>query len=353
MKLAVIAPLSGPYAVEGRGLERSTILAVEAARENGTLPRSVDVVSFDDRADPDAAADAARRAVQDPAVFAVIGPMTSACAIAAARTLSGDPMPMITPSATAAELTLQQERPAWRGARVVFRLPPSDAKQGDFDAEYARRRLGLRAFAVIHDAGPYGAGLADSFRRGFEAREGRIAFVAQVAAGDQDFSPLARRLAAEHPDGVFYGGMYFEAARLLRQARAAGFIGVFMSGDGAKSDGFFQLAGDAADGAYVSIGGPLVDALPGIQDFIDRYRKRWDGELPRTLDHYAFVAAQTALWAMRKTGGDRRKAIDAIRSTPHETMMGTFIFDARGDSLKSLVTMTKADARQRRFEPAY
>ncbi len=351
--LAVIAPLTGTLAADGRGLERAVRLAVEEARAAGTLPRPVKVAVYDDAADPDQAADAARRAADDPSVFAVIGPLTSGCAIAAARVLGPASLPMITPSATAPDLTLQQLRPEWRGERVVFRLPPSDAVQGEADAKYARRRLGLARMAVLHDGTAYGLGLAESFLHAFVARGGEVPLFARIQGGSPDQSAPAATLARLAPDGVFYGGVYTDAGRLLAQARAAGFAGVFMSGDGAKSDDFFKYAGAAADGAYLSVSGVPLELLPSAADFVARYRARWGGDAPRTFDHYAYAAADIALEALRRTGGDRKAAVEEIRSRRHDEMMGTFIFDAKGDSLKSLITMMKADARRKAFVPAY
>jgi branched-chain amino acid transport system substrate-binding protein len=353
LKLAVIAPASGALAADGEGMRRAVTLAIEEERAETGPGRRVEALELDDRGDPAAAADAARRAAADPAVFAVIGPMTSGCAIEAARVLSLETIPMITPSATAAELTLQQESPQWKGARVVFRLPPSDAVQGDSDAEYALRRLGLKKMAVIHDGTPYGLGLAEAFRRGFESRGGVVSFFTQIPRGGDDFSSASGQLAVLRPDGVFYGGVYIEAGKLLKAARGAGFKGAFFSGDGAKSDDFFRYAGDAADGAYLSVSGTPPELLPGAADFIARYRKRWADAAPRTFDHYAYEAARIALWSMRKTGGDRAAEIEAIRAETHDTFVGTFIFDAKGDSLKSVITMLKADGRARRFETAY
>jgi branched-chain amino acid transport system substrate-binding protein len=353
VKLAVISPLTGELAADGQSMGRAVTLAVEDARADGSLTRPVEVLALDDRADPAAAAAAARQAAADPAVFAVIGPLTSGCAIEAARVLAADPLPMITPSATASELTLQQEEPQWPGARVVFRLPPSDALQGDSDAEYALRRLNLKRMAVIHDGTPYGMGLADAFRRGFESRGGGVVSFSSIDRGAADFSLAARQLAQLRPDGVFFGGLYVEAGKLVKQARAAGFAGVFFTGDGAKSDDFFAYAGASGDGAYFSVSGVAIEDLPSAADFVARYRKRWPDAPPRTFDHYSYEAARIALWALAKTGGDRKAAIDAIRSEPHEAMMGTFIFDSKGDSLKSLITIMKADGTRRRFDPAY
>ncbi|MFI5362856.1 MAG: branched-chain amino acid ABC transporter substrate-binding protein [Elusimicrobiota bacterium] len=353
VKLAVIAPLSGELAADGEGLRRAVALALEDARAGEETGRAVEILALDDRADPAAAADAARRAAADPAVFAVIGPLTSGCAIEAARALAANPLPMITPSATASELTLQQERPDWSGARVVFRLPPSDTVQGDSDAEYARRRLALRRVAVLHDGTPYGRGLADSFQRGFELRGGTVPLSLAIERGVGDYGAAARRLASLRPDGVFFGGVYVEAGKLLKQARAAGFKGEFLSGDGAKSADFFLYSGDAGSGAYFSVSGVPLESLQGASGFSARYGRRWSNSAPRTFDHYAYEAARIALWALDKTGGDRKAEIEAIRSEPHEAMMGTFIFDAKGDSLKSLITIMKADAKTKTFETMY
>ena len=353
IKLAVIAPMSGALGSDGQGLEHAVVLAVEDARADGSLTRPVEVIPLDDRAEPAVAADQARRAAEDASVFAVIGPMTSGCALAASRVLAADPMPMITPSATASELTLQQEQSQWSGARVVFRLPPSDALQGDSDAEYAVRRLSLKRMAVIHDGTPYGLGLADAFRRGFESRGGSTTFFASIAPGADDYSEAARRLAELRPDGVFFGGVYPEAGKLVKQARAAGFAGAFFSGDGAKSEDFFKFSGEAGDGAYFSVSGVPLESLPSAAEFIARYRKRFPDAAPRTFDHYAYEAARIALWALDKTNGDRKAAVEAIRAQPHETMMGTLIFDSKGDTLKSLITTMKADAKNRRFDSAY
>jgi branched-chain amino acid transport system substrate-binding protein len=351
--LAVIAPLSGTLSADGRGLVRAATMAVEDARAAGALPRDAAIRAFDDRGDPDAAADAARDAAADPQVFAVLGPLTSGCAIRAARVLGPAGVPMITPSATAPELTLQQTRPDWRGARVVFRLPPSDAVQGESDAAYAFHRLGLRRMAVLHDGTAYGLGLAESFLRAFTGMGGTVGTFLRIEPGRTDLAAPSSALAQDAPDGVFYGGVYTDAGRLLAQSRAAGFRGVFMSGDGAKSRDFFKYAWDAADGAYLSVSGVPLELLPSAADFVKRYRARWGGDDPRTFDHYAYAAADIALDALRRSGGDRKAALGEIRRGRHEEMMGTFLFDAKGDSLKSLITMMKADGRRKVFVPAY
>ena len=70
--------MTGDMAGEGQGLERAVRMAVADEAEATGLP-PVEIVVLDDKADPFEAASVARRATDDPAVFAVIGHMTSGC----------------------------------------------------------------------------------------------------------------------------------------------------------------------------------------------------------------------------------------------------------------------------------
>jgi len=352
-RLVVAAPMTGDMGGEGQGLERSVRMAVEDdAAETGLPP--VEIVVLDDRADPFEAAAVARRAVDDPAVFAVIGHMTSGCAIEASRVYALAPLAMITPSATATALTAQQDRPEWSGERVVFRLPPADGVQGEYAADYAVNRLSLKRVTVVHDRTPYGLGLAESFRGALERKGGSTAGFEAVSRGDRDFTALVQTIEKARPDAVFFGGLYLEAGLFLKQLRAAGWRGSFMSGDGAKSPDLFDTAGAAVDGAYFSVGGVPVEALPSASDFLARYQKQWGGARPRTFDHYGYEAARVALRALRKAGGpDRKKVLEAVRGTQLRTMVGDIVFDSKGDTLRGLVTMTKADFAGKKFEVAY
>lgn len=353
VRLLVAVPMTGDMAASGQGVERGVRMAVEDETALGGLPK-IEVVVSDDRSDPFEAAAVARRAVDDPSVFAVIGHLTSGCAIEASRVYAQAALAMITPSATATALTSQQDRPDWGGERVVFRLPPSDAMQGEFAAEYAVKRLSLKRFVLVHDRSPYGLGLAETFRGALERKGGVASHFEAVTLGDKDFTPVVKMIMAARPEAVFYGGIYMEAGLLIKQARAAGYKGAFLSGDATKNTDFFESAGAASDGAYISISGVPVEALPSAADFIERYQKRWAGAVPRAYDHYGYEAARVALTALRRAGSpDRKKVLEAVRNTNMRAMVGDISFDSKGDTLRGIVTMTKADFARKKFEVIY
>jgi branched-chain amino acid transport system substrate-binding protein len=235
---------------------------------------------------------------------------------------------------------------------VALRIPASDAVLGAYTAEYAYDRFNLRRMAVVNDGTPYGRDLAEAFRRRFEGKGGMTLPSRNVSRGETDFAALLSELRALQPDGLFFGGIYTEFASLLKQARAMGLQFPFIAGDGAKADELFAIAGPAADGAYLAESGVPVEDIPSAGDFVEVYRKRY-GSAPRVFDHYAYEAGLIAMECLRRRGTDRAQVLDCLRTSRHSGMLGTIVFDAKGDTLKSVITVTRADAQQKRFVPLY
>lgn len=350
VRIAVAGPFTGDMALDGPGIRNAVELALEDAPGAEERAFRVEISTHDDMAEPEEAARAAGLICADPSVVAVVGHLSSGCTIAASRVYAGSGLAMITPSATAPEVTLQQEAPGWPGARVVFRMPASDAIQGAYAAHYVFDRLNLRRFAVVHDQTPYGRAIAEEFSRAFTEEGGAPLPARTVDRGEADFSGLLKALSRDKPDGVFYGGVYTEFGLLLKQARALGWKTPFFSGDGSKAPELFVLAGAAADGAYITVSGVPVEEMPSASDFVDKYRRRY-GVLPRTYGHYAYEAGLIILECLDSAGADRARMVECIRESRHSGMVGTIVFDAKGDTLKSVITMTRADFKARRFTP--
>ncbi|MCX5794472.1 MAG: branched-chain amino acid ABC transporter substrate-binding protein [Elusimicrobia bacterium] len=352
VRIAVTGPLTGDLAPEGLGMQRSVEMAVADSEAGGESLWRFEVAPYDDRAEPETAALVAGRIVADPAVAVVVGHITSGCSIAAAKVYAAAGLTMITPSATSPEVTLQQTRPDWTDPRVALRIPASDAVLGAYAADYAYDRFDLRRMAVVEDGTPYGRDLTAAFRRRFEAKGGVTVPSRSVSRGQRDFTALLSELQALRPDGLFFGGIYTEFGQLLKAARGLGVPWPFLGGDGAKAPELFAVAGPAADGAYLAVSGVPVEDIPSAADFVENYRKRYGG-MPRVFDHYAYEAGLIAVECLRHHGSDRPAVLDCIRNSRHSGMLGTIVFDAKGDTLKSVITMTRADAKQKRFVPIY
>jgi branched-chain amino acid transport system substrate-binding protein len=356
VKIAVATPLTGDTGAEGQGIKRAVIMAVEEANASHRFPYKLAAAPFDDRADPKEAVNVANLIISDPRIVAVVGHYTSGCSIPAAKVYARASIAMISPGATNPEVTAQQTSPDWIGPRVVFRDVPTDDVQGAYAAEFTYKRLGKRRIALLHDKTPYGQGLIEQFKSTFEALGGKIVSLDGVSVGDRDFKALLTKIKgdAAKPEGIYFGGYYTEAGLLIVQMRELGMKDpfVFISDDGAQSPVLYDVAGDAADGAYLTTVGVPVEELPSARDFMAAYKKRWTGasEDLKPFDHFAYEATNIVLAALEKAGEpDREKVLAAMPSIRYKGILGETVFDDKGDTLNHIVTMTRARAKDRAF----
>ncbi len=353
--IAVAAPLTGDTGAEGQGIKRAVIMAVEEANASHRFPYHIEAKPFDDRADPKEAVNVANLIISDPRIVAVVGHYTSGCSIPAAKVYARAPIAMISPGATTPEVTLQQTSPDWIGPRVVFRDVATDDVQGAAAARFVYSRLGLRRMALVHDKTPYGQGIAEQFQKTFQELGGTVTSFDGISIGDRDFKALLTKIKddSSRPQGIYFGGLYTEAGLILVQMRELGMKKnlAFVSDDGAQSPVLYEIAGDAADGAYLTTIGVPVEQLPSARDFLARYKKRWTGasEDIKPFDHFGYEAANIVLDALAKSGPDREKLLAVLPTIRHKGILGETVFDDKGDTLNKIVTMTRAHAKDRSF----
>ncbi|MFA6093547.1 MAG: branched-chain amino acid ABC transporter substrate-binding protein [Elusimicrobiota bacterium] len=351
VRIAVAAPLTGDISAGGQGVRRAVELAVEQSREDWKPPFRVEVVSFDDQAEPEAAAKAAGLVVSDPRIVAVIGHYTSGCSLSAAPIYARAGMPMISPSATSPRLTSAQFDPGWPGPRNVFRMVPNDRVQGPVAAEFAVRRLHKRRFAVLDDGTPYGQSAAAEFSRKLSRLGGTVVFQGALSSGERDFQALLGQIKEAGPQAVYFGGAYPEFGLLLSQARALKIECPFFAGDGARSEDLFEVAGEAAEGTYFTSPGRPLEFLHGGDSFVQAYRRRYPGAEPGPFDGFAYDAAGMLLEALRRSGPDRRQLLESLRGIRYPGLLGVTGFDRRGESTLKAVTVYRVEGR--RFVPQF
>ncbi|MBI3548354.1 MAG: branched-chain amino acid ABC transporter substrate-binding protein [Elusimicrobia bacterium] len=353
VRIAVAMPLTGDMGTEGQGVRRAVEMAVAEANQSKAFPYTLEVKALDDRADPREAVNVANLITSDPGVAVVIGHYNSGCSIPAAKIYARAGIPMITPASTNPDVTGQQLNPKWTGKKSVFRVVPTDDVQGEYAAQYVYSKLGYRKMSVVHDKTAYGQGLAEQFKKNFEKLGGKVNSFDGISIGDKDFKALLTRIKSTGPEGIYFGGVYTEAGLLMKQGRELGITVPFVSGDGAKTPTLFDVAGAAAEGSYLTITGIPVEYLATAKDFIANYKKRYSGpgnEL-KPFDHFGYEATRIALEALKKSGPDRAKLINALHQTKYDGLLGTTTFDAKGDTLNKIITMTKASFKDRSFPP--
>lgn len=349
LKIALAVPITGDIAAMGQGMKRGAELAIAQANAQKLFSVPVELVAFDDRADPKEAVNVANQIISDPNIFAVIGHLNSGCAIPAARIYARHSYLMISPAATNPKLTLQQLEDSWQSPRSIFRVNTTDDVQGQSAAHFVKKRLKARTAAIIHDKTPYGQGLAEEFRKEWEILEGKTISFDGIAIGEKDFKALLTRIQSTHPDVLYFGGIYNEGGLIARQAKEIGLKAKFVSGDAMQTPEFIRIAGESADGSFVTNVGIPPEQIPSAQEFLVQYRQAYPNVDMQPYDHYTYEATRIALLALAQTprqadgAYDRTAAINFVQAIDYNGVLGRTSFDEKGDTTNKTISTYRVD----------
>ena len=197
MKIGVLAPQSGVFALRGKDLLNGAQLAVDELNASGYKvegkPVRFEIVSVDDKGEVDAAKEGAEKLLAD-GVTAVIGPLNTPQAVPVVPIIAAKRTPHFF-TATAAELT-------GLGQGNAFRLLANDDLQGKAMAVIATDNLKGQRIATIVEAGSYGRGLNKAFEASMPKSGARIVFTAEVGAKDNVTPEMATKIKAANADVV-------------------------------------------------------------------------------------------------------------------------------------------------------
>lgn len=334
LKIGGIAPLTGAAASYGLEVQAGVNYAVEQVNAaGGVLGMQVEMIWRDDMHDAATSVNAYNEITND--VVAFVGPVTTAPTIAVYGVAAADGKPMISPSATAYEVT--------NPGNNVFRACFLDPYQAETMAVFAKENLGAATAAVVYDnANDYTLGLRDAFNK--KAAELGIEIVAEevCVAGQADYSAQLTKIADAEPDVVFVAEYYEDTAVMLPLAFEAGLDETPLLGP----DGWTGLASQV---------GSDVEYLKNCY-YCDSFSNEAEGEVakafiagftastgaaPAGFNALGYDAARLMFNAIESAGGtDAAAIVAAMDATNLECATGVITFNDHNDPIKSVYIKT-------------
>nr|MBC8458826.1 penicillin-binding protein activator [Deltaproteobacteria bacterium] len=186
--IGCLLPLSGPFAIYGQETLNGIQLGMDIFNQSAGEKR-IELIIRDTRGEAEEAVLGVEELANEARVIAIIGPLTSKSAIAAARKAQELEIPII---------TLTQREGITDEGEMVFRnfLIPSKAI-----ASLLSKAIGeieLRRFAILYPDTPYGRFFMNLFWDGVDEMGGEIRAVESYNPDDTDFAVEIKKMVGLH-----------------------------------------------------------------------------------------------------------------------------------------------------------
>ena len=293
IKVGMSTPLSGPIAVYGQTTLNGIKLATEELNKKGGIKgKKVELIIEDNKGDAAEAVNAVKKMINVNKIKALLGPVISTNSLAVAPIMQENKIPMLTPTGTNITITEVGDYIA----RTCF----IDEFQGQVMGAFAIKNLEAKNAVMMTDVNSdYSEGLAEEFKKVFEAGGGKILDTVSYVANDVDFTSQLTKIKTKKPDVIFVPGYYSEVSLIVKQARELRIDSVFLGGDGWDNGKLFEIAGDSIKGSFISTHFSPESEDEQIQNFLKNYKARF-GEDPSVLSALGYDAANVMYAAMER-----------------------------------------------------
>jgi branched-chain amino acid transport system substrate-binding protein len=242
IKIGVIFDYTGPYAAGGSEPGAvGTKIAIDMINERGGVEGyKINAIYTDAQSKVEVAINEAERLLNQEKVDLILGLYASGQCVPLAAKVDAQKKFMWANICVASDVLKR------RNLEYVFRPQVHSDQYGlaspDFVAHYAKSRLGKEVkdvrVAIIHEDGPYGAGIALGNEVGAKAHGMNIVLKEGYAATAPDLSSLVTKLKRARPDVILHTGYNPDITLLLRQGRELGLKFKALIGHGA---GYAQI----------------------------------------------------------------------------------------------------------------
>ena len=334
--LKLIAPITGTSAQYGENFVATLEIAIaERNAQGGIHGAEITLDIYDDKNDAKETVSLAQKVLSEDDTFAVLGPYTSTCALAAGPLLQEEGIIMLAPSSSHADFTAIGD--------YMFRGVLTQEIQGSEYAKYLKD-IGATKIGILYWQDDTGLAASKNVSKYFTEAGGEVAVNEPYQLGTtKDFSPMLTKIKAAGCDAIFTYGQYDSTAMILNQARALDMdIPIIGMGNVANGE-FFGLAGDNADGTMTMA---VFNADYKGEKF-QAFKKTFEEKTGNTVNTHA--VALYDLVSMLFDAIEEEKTLDPavlkdwIRSqTAYEGLCGPFAMKG-GDPQKSMFRMVAKD----------
>ncbi len=272
IKIGVMAPLTGDGASYGEPARNVFELAKDEINSSGGINgKNLEFVYEDSKCNGSAAVNAVQKLVNIEKVQFILGGLCSTESLAAIPVAAAAKVAMASSVSTSPKLA--------GISPYFFRTSPSDASQGQVDAQVAMQK-GYKTVAVVQEQLDYPLGLYLAFDKNMKSLGGKT-IVEAFPAGTTDFRSILTKLKAVNPDALFLDPADAPTGeRILKNLKDLGWRPKIIINEVIAGD--VVLLGNYKNILEGAIGAEFVARLdnPKFQHLLKAYKDKYGQELP-------------------------------------------------------------------------
>ncbi len=271
LKIGVLLPLSGDVASYGEPGRNVFELAKEEINSSGGVNgKKLQLIYEDSKCDGTAATNAAQKLININKVQFIIGGLCSTESLAAAPVASANKVVLFSAVSTSPKLT--------GISPYFFRISPSDASQGELDAQVAMKK-GYKLVAVVQQQLDYPLGLYQAFDQNMRKLGGKTV-VESFVSSTTDFRTILTKLKSTNPEALFLDTQDSPTAqRILKQLKDLGWKPKIIINEAIAGD--IKALSDYKDLLEGALGAEFSARLdsPKFQHLLLAYKQKYGTEL--------------------------------------------------------------------------
>ena len=326
VQIGFVGGLSGRVADLGISGRDGALLAVEQRNAQGGIHgRSAQLLVRDDRQDPETARVAVQELI-DSGVAAILGPMTSAMAMATVPLVNRRQVVMVSPTVTTTDLSGRDD--------FFLRVAATTRDYARKTARHLAQNAGVRSATLVFDLKneSYTRSWMDNFKEEFERLGGRVAGEVTFTSGENTvMHDVARRATANGADAVVISAGAMDAAMLCQQFAKLPVRSRIAVSEWAATERFLELGGAAVEGVLVDQFFNRYSTDPTYLAFRDAFRSRFSTE-PGFAAVNAYDAANLVMAALERQTDSAHLKQTILGMGVFQGVQGPLTLDPFGES---------------------
>jgi ABC-type branched-subunit amino acid transport system substrate-binding protein len=340
------APLTGPAAQLGIQFQQGAKLCFDSVNAQGGIgKRLIELRTLDDGYEPDRCAENTRTLISQD-VFALFGYVGTPTSVVALPQASKARIPFIAPCTGAMVLREPFNRYAFHVR----------ASYNDETALIVKQltSLGLKKIAVFHQADSYGKAGLDGVTLALGALQLKPVATATVERNSVDVAKAVSAIIAAMPEAVVQVGAYKACAAFIREARKAGYGGLFYNVSFVGTQALADELGKDAAGVVISqvMPSPYNGSKLIVREYQEAVKASGKGTTANFSSMEGYVAARVLVDGLKRAGAkpSRESLITGLESLSGQSVAGFAVSFSADDHVASRfveMSMLTGDGRVR------